>query len=43
MEELGEMKGNGNRTRKGGVAKRVMVALRGREMPIELREGGAMA
>jgi hypothetical protein len=44
MEELGEMEGNGCRTNKeGGVAKKVMVAPRGREMPIELGEGGAMA
>jgi hypothetical protein len=44
MEELREMDGNGSRTNKeGGVANKVMVAPRGREMPIELREGGAMA
>jgi hypothetical protein len=43
MEELGEKEGNGSRTNKeGGVAKKVMVAPRGREMPIELGEGGAM-
>jgi hypothetical protein len=43
MEELGKMEGNGSRTRKeGGVAKRMMVGLKGREMPIKLREGGAM-